>query len=94
MSRHPAQVTSAAPLATIVVPSYNYGRYLGECLDGIFGQRVRDFEVIVIDDGSTDDTARVFKEGHRSLLALSTTDSRFHEVSTPMISIARTFLKK
>ena len=47
------------PLATIVVPSYNYGRYLGECLDSIFGQTVSNFEVIVIDDGSTDDTAGV-----------------------------------
>jgi glycosyltransferase involved in cell wall biosynthesis len=54
---HPAQ--SAPPLASIVVPSYNYGPYLGECLDSIFGQTVSDFEVIVIDDASTDDTARV-----------------------------------
>ena len=47
------------PLASIVVPNYNYGRYLGECLDSIFGQTVSDFEVIVIDDASTDNTAEV-----------------------------------
>jgi glycosyltransferase involved in cell wall biosynthesis len=52
-------ITKSAPLATIVVPSYNYGRYLGECLDSIFGQTVSDFEVIVIDDASTDDTEEV-----------------------------------
>jgi len=59
MSEHPAQITSTAPLATIIVPSYNYGRYLPECLDSIFRQTVSDFEVIVIDDGSTDHTATV-----------------------------------
>jgi glycosyltransferase involved in cell wall biosynthesis len=59
MSEHPAQTTSAAPLASIIVPNYNYGRYLGECLDSIFGQTVSDFEVIVIDDASTDNTEEV-----------------------------------
>jgi glycosyltransferase involved in cell wall biosynthesis len=59
VSEHLAQITSAVPLATILVPSYNYGRYLGECLDSIFEQTVSNFEVIVIDDGSTDDTAGV-----------------------------------
>jgi glycosyltransferase involved in cell wall biosynthesis len=48
------------PLVSFLVPCFNYGRYLGECLDSIFGQRAAaPFEVIAIDDASTDDTARV-----------------------------------
>jgi len=43
-----------APLVTIVVPCYNYGRFLGEALDSIVRQTLRDLEIIVVDDGSTE----------------------------------------
>lgn len=48
------------PLVSFVVPCYNYGRYLADCLSSIFGQEgEHDLEVIVIDDGSTDNTQEV-----------------------------------
>jgi glycosyltransferase involved in cell wall biosynthesis len=47
------------PAISVIVPTYNCGRWLAESLDGIFAQTERDFEVIVVDDGSTDDTPRV-----------------------------------
>ncbi len=47
------------PLVTFIVPCYNYGRFLPQCLDSIFGQTIGDFEVIVIDDHSSDETASV-----------------------------------
>ncbi len=50
------------PLVSFVVPCYNYGRYLADCLASIFGQEGEHrFEVIVIDDGSTDDTQDVLR---------------------------------
>ncbi|MBI1335984.1 MAG: glycosyltransferase [Phycisphaera sp.] len=48
----------------VIVPAYNYGRYLPEALDSVLAQQGVDFEVIVIDDGSTDDTRKVV-EGYR-----------------------------
>jgi glycosyltransferase involved in cell wall biosynthesis len=47
------------PAISVIVPTYNCGRWLAESLDSIFAQTDRDFEVIVVDDGSTDDTPRV-----------------------------------
>jgi glycosyltransferase involved in cell wall biosynthesis len=47
------------PAISVIVPTYNCGRWLAESLDSIFAQTERDFEVIVVDDGSTDDTPRV-----------------------------------
>lgn len=45
-----------SPRLSIIIPAYNAEAYLQRCLDSIFSQEYRDFEVIVIDDGSTDGT--------------------------------------
>jgi len=44
---------------SVVIPTYNYARYLGEAIESALAQSVRPLEVIVVDDGSTDDTERV-----------------------------------
>jgi glycosyltransferase involved in cell wall biosynthesis len=55
-------VSQSGPQVTFIVPCYNYGRYLEDCLDSIFAQQgEQDFEVIAIDDASTDDTQRVLE---------------------------------
>jgi glycosyltransferase involved in cell wall biosynthesis len=52
-------LTTAVPRITVLVPCYNYGRYLGEALDSVISQSFTAWEAIVIDNGSTDDTAKV-----------------------------------
>jgi len=44
------------PRISIVIPCHNYGRYLEHSIAAVFSQTIGDKEVIVIDDGSTDDT--------------------------------------
>lgn len=46
---------------TIIIPTYNRADLIGETLSSVFTQTYRDFEVIVVDDGSTDDTASVLQ---------------------------------
>ncbi len=41
-------------LFSLIVPVYNVERYLAECVESLLGQSMRDFEVILVDDGSTD----------------------------------------
>lgn len=47
------------PAVTVVVTSYNYGRYVGAALESVRAQTAADFECVVIDDGSTDDSLAV-----------------------------------
>jgi glycosyltransferase involved in cell wall biosynthesis len=44
---------------SVIVPAFNAGRYLAECLESIIAQDLPGLEVIVVDDGSTDDTRTV-----------------------------------
>lgn len=52
-------MTPPTTLISVVVPTYNYGRYLHRVLDSILDQWADDLELIIVDDGSTDDTARI-----------------------------------
>ncbi|MBL8066845.1 MAG: glycosyltransferase family 2 protein [Armatimonadetes bacterium] len=47
------------PLVTVVIPSYNHAAFLPECLDSILAQTFTDWQALVIDDGSRDDSVAV-----------------------------------
>ena len=52
---------TTAPLVSVVVPNYNHAPYLPTRLESIFRQSLQDFELIFIDDASTDDSVAVAK---------------------------------
>lgn len=54
------------PLVTVYVTNFNYGRYLRIALESVYQQSFKDFELIIIDDGSTDDSRAIIAEyaGH------------------------------
>ena len=47
------------PAVSVIIPMYNAEKYIGECLDSILNQTFQDFEVIVVDDCSTDSSRAV-----------------------------------
>ena len=44
---------------SIIIPVYNVEKYLRECLDSILAQTFQDFEIICVDDGSTDKSLEI-----------------------------------
>ncbi|MDO4642172.1 MAG: glycosyltransferase [Neisseria sp.] len=53
---------SDIPLVSIVVPCYNSAEYLSETLDSLLAQTYSNFEIIAIDDGSTDHTVQILNQ--------------------------------
>ena len=50
------------PLFSIVIPAYNSGKFITKTLDSLTRQSLRDFEVVIVNDGSKDDTQKVISE--------------------------------
>lgn len=58
------------PLVSVIIPSYNAESYIEECINNVLGQSLKDFELIVADDGSTDSTVRLVKSFQDQRLSL------------------------
>lgn len=61
------------PRVTVVIPTFNMEKHISETLRSVLSQSFKSFEVLVVDDCSTDDTARIVKE-------LAATDSRIRYI--------------
>lgn len=67
------------PLVSVIIPAYNYGRFLGEAVNSVLGQTFRDLECIIVDDGSSDETSQVLA---------SFTDPKMVFSSTPHLGVS------
>ena len=53
--------SGSTPLVSVILPSYNYARYLPERIESILSQSMQDFELILLDDASTDGSADILR---------------------------------
>ncbi|WP_302392557.1 glycosyltransferase family 2 protein [Eggerthella sinensis] len=52
----------ANPIVSVIVPTYNADEFVAQCIDSVLGQSLSDFELICVDDGSTDGTCALVEE--------------------------------
>lgn len=62
------------PLISIVIPVYNAEKYLRACLDSVLAQTYKNWEAICVNDGSSDNSAKILEE-------YAAKDARFHIIN-------------
>ena len=67
--------TTNERLVSVIIPVYNVSRYLPQCFDSVTSQTYRNLEIIVIDDGSTDDSGIICDQ-------YAEKDDRIHVIHT------------
>lgn len=55
---------------SVLIANYNNGQYLHEAIDSVYAQTYKDWEIVIVDDGSTDDSVEIYKQ--------HSDDKRFH----------------
>jgi len=61
-SASPAPSGTPAPFVTVVIPTFNRARMLCDCVDSVLASTFRDFEIVIVDNASEDDTAEVVRK--------------------------------
>lgn len=77
-------------LVSVIIPAHNYAHYLSECINSVLKQSYPDWEAIIVDDGSTDNTEEVALE----LKALSPDRIQYHKTQNLGVAAARNFACK
>ena len=55
-------MSAVLPLISVIIPCYNYGAYIKDAIDSIVSQSYENWEVLIVDDGSKDNTAAIVQE--------------------------------
>ena len=71
-----------APGVSVCVPSFNYARFLQSCIDSVLRQSYTDFELIVVDDASHDESVRVIGANHDPRIRFVSHDERRGAIQT------------
>ena len=65
--------TTRQPRVSVIIPAYNADRYIAEAINSIFSQSYQDYEIIVVDDGSTDSTPEILQSYGSRIYSISQT---------------------
>lgn len=81
--------STAAPRISIIIPVYNRAALVGRALDSVFAQTYRDYEIIVVDDGSSDGSAELLESYGDRLITLRQANAGAAAARNSGIAMAR-----
>ena len=93
-TRHTTAYSEATPQVSVIVPCYNHGQYLPEAVSSVIKQTCCNWEIIIVDDGSTDDSAHIAEQllqtyDHHPIYLLSHANQGLGPTRNAGIRIAR-----
>ena len=80
------------PLISVIVPCYNHEKFITQCIESIINQSYKNFELIVIDDGSTDSSPEILKtlqNKYKFILEIQTNIGGANTVNKGIIKYAK-----
>ncbi|WP_421782400.1 glycosyltransferase [Kiloniella litopenaei] len=84
-------MTDHSPCITVYLVNYNYGRFLEQSIDSVLTQTFQDFELLIIDDGSTDESHEIIKryENHPKVRTVLQQNKGLNATNNVALSMAR-----
>lgn len=77
------------PKVSVMMPAYNAEKYIGEAIDSVLSQTFQDFELVIVDDGSTDSTLEVVAQFKDERLVLVKNDKNSGRVAAANCAISK-----
>jgi glycosyltransferase involved in cell wall biosynthesis len=82
-------LASDSPLVSVVIPSYNHRQFIGEAIESVLRSTMQDFEIVVVDDGSVDDSAEVIEQfNDRRIVLIRQSNRGAHAAINRGVSLA------
>ena len=73
---------------SVIVPAYNASSYIEKCIDSLLSQTLEDIEIIVVNDGSTDDTAKKLSKYKNKIKVITQENSGVASARNTGINVA------
>lgn len=80
-----------APKVSVYITNHNYGRFIEQAIDSLLGQSLQDFELIIIDDGSTDNSRQIIERyaGHPKIIPIFQQNKGLNITNNIALKVAR-----
>jgi CMP-N-acetylneuraminic acid synthetase len=85
------KITELSPLVTVYITSYNYEQFINQAINSVLGQTYQYFELIIIDDGSTDGSPEIIKqyEAHEKVFLVFQNNRGLNATNNVALRLAR-----
>jgi glycosyltransferase involved in cell wall biosynthesis len=83
------EIMTTNPAVSVIIPAYNVASYIAETLESVFAQTYREFETIVVNDGSTDNTENRIAPFRSRIVYLHKTNGGVHSARNAGLKVSR-----